>query len=140
MLDQILSQAKPMILSKLSGATGLTGGAADSFIAKVGGLLTGVLSSGKFDIASLLSGAGGAAAGVQGLVNQLNLGDLAGMVGGSTQKAQAGATAVVGGLMDHLKANPASAESLISQIAGQGGGGLLGKLGGMASGIFGKKP
>lgn len=132
MFEQILNQAKPMILSKLSLATGLTGGAADGFIAKVGSLLTGLISSGKFDPSTLLSG------GPMALVNQINVAELAGMVGGSVQKAQAGAGAVVNGLMDHLKADPKAAESLLQQLSSQGGG-LLGKLGGMASGLFGKK-
>lgn len=134
MLDTLINQAKPMIMQKLSLATGLTGGAADGFINKAKGLFEGLLKSGKFDVASLISG------GPSALINKMNLADLSGMVGGSVDKAKAGATAVADGVLSQLKADPAAAQNLISQLASKGGG-ILGGLGDMASGLLGgKKP
>lgn len=134
MLESLINQAKPMIMQKLSLATGLTGGAADGFINKAKSMFEGLLKSGNFDVASLISGGPGA------LINKLNLGELSGLVGGSVDKAKAGATAVADGVFSQLKADPGAAQNLIQQLTAKGGG-ILGGLGDIASGILGgKKP
>jgi hypothetical protein len=134
MLSQLVGSNLDTIIAKVSAAIGLPEAQARAFLEKALPMVEKLLKSGKVDAASLLSGGAG---GASGLASKLDLGALAGLVGGDAGKAKQGAGAVVEGLLQHLSKDPAAAAKLAEQYGGAKGG-MLGAIG-LAAGKLLKK-
>lgn len=115
-IANLIKQYGPALTQQLTGKAGFTPQQAQSFLPLVIGKVLEVVKGGKFDVKSLIGGAGASA-----IIGKLGIGDIAKKVGIDEAKATAGAQAVVPNLLDSLQ---------------KSGGlqGMLGNLGGAAGG------
>lgn len=128
MLDQLLSGDRSELVKKLTGVLGVDEAKAGSFLTKALDVIQKALSSGKLDPSALLSG------NLSSITSNLDLGSLAGLLGGNEAKARDGLGAIIGPLASRLKEQGGGAEGLLSQIGGEQAGGALK---GIAGKLFG---
>lgn len=115
-LSKIIQQYGPALTQQLTSKAGFTSQQATSFLPLVIGKVMEVVKGGKFDIKSLIGGAGASA-----IIGKLGIGDIAKKVGIDEAKATAGAQAVVPSLLESLQKG-GGLESMLGGLGGAAGG------------------
>lgn len=111
MLDQLLQgDMKDTILKALVAKLGVDESQAGSFLEKAVSMISGLMQGGELDPTALLGGD------ISALTSKLDMGSLAGALGGDAGKADTGL------------------RTLMDQVSGDAAGGLLGKLGDLGGG------
>lgn len=106
MLDQLLQgDMKDTILKALVAKLGVDESQAGSFLEKAVSMISGLISGDQLDPKALLGGD------ISALTSKLDMGSLAGVLGGDAGKADTGL------------------RTIMDQVSGDAAGGLLGKLG-----------
>lgn len=129
-ISKLIQEHGSALTQQLTSKAGFTPQQATSFLPLVVGKVMEVLKGGKFDVKSLLGGAGAAS-----IIGKLGIGDIAKKVGIDEAKATAGAQAVVPSLLQSLQKG-GGLESLLGNVGGAAGGAgdLLKKAGKMFGG------
>ena len=130
MLDTILKEHGPDLLSSLTSGGGLDASQAESLLPPALGGIGEALGGGGLDLGDLLGGGEGAA---QGLLGKLDIGAIASAAGLSEGQAQSGLAALVPVVISLLGDKAGGADDLLSMLGGGSGG-----AGGMLKGLAGK--
>lgn len=137
MLDQILSEHGSEMITAITERSDLDTGEAQKLLPPALDGIGSALSSGNLDIGSLLGGGGGASA----LLEQLDIGALAGAAGIEEGRARGALESLVPVVLSILgkEGGGGALGSLLGAVGGESGaGGALGAIGGIAGKLFGK--
>ena len=136
MLESLLKEHGGELLSALKGAGGLDASQAEGLLPPAAKGIGEAISGGGFDLSSLLGGGGDA---VTGLLDKLNIGEIAASAGLDEAQAKGGLASLIPVVMSLLGNKAGGAEGLMSMLGGGGEkSGALGALGGIAGKLFGK--
>ncbi len=133
-LEQILKDQTGPLVEKLTGALGFSPDQAGSFVPAAIQRVVEALQGGGLDLGSLLGGGD-----ASDLVSKVDASALAESAGIEPARATEGLQVLVPDLLGALQEKAGGAAGLASLLGGGGeAGGLLGKVGGLAGGLFKK--
>ena len=129
--QQFLEDNGAGLVQSLVTKFGFSEDKAGSFIGEMVKRIVEMLTGGGFDINTMM-GTGG----VSSLLSKIDIGALAGAAGVEQNQAEQGVKEVAPKLIDSLKSAADNPDDLMNLLGGKGG--MMGKLGDIAGGLFGK--
>ena len=139
MLETILKEHGGELLGSLTEGGAMDASQAEGLIPPALSGIGDALSNGQLDLSSLLSGLSDGS-GVQSLLGQLDLGEVAVQAGLDQGQTESGLTRLIPVVLSLLGDKAGGAEGLLSMLGGtgEGSGGALGAITGIAGKLFGK--
>lgn len=135
MIETVLKGQMGEMLGTLTRDGGLAADQAESLLPPALGGIGDALSSGKIDVASLVSGGD-----LSSLLGRLDISSIASQAGLGEDQARGGVAALVPVVLSLLTEKTGGAEGLAAMLGGGGdaGGGAAGLLGGVVGKLFGR--
>lgn len=133
LISGFLQQHGSGLVSKLVEGLGFDPAQAEKFVPAAVEQVTGLLTGGGLDIGSLLGGNG-----VSSLLGKVDTDGLAQQAGVSVDQARSGLESLAPDLLSGLSDQAGGAEALLGALGGDSSGGLVGAVGKLAGGFFGK--
>lgn len=132
LMRQLLEKHGDELVQKLMARSGFDANEARSFVPAAAQALLGALREGNLDLGSLLEGAA-----MESLVGAVDLGALSRAGGVEEARARAGLETVAPTMLSELQRSAGGVGGLLSQLDGDGAGGLAGAARGLAGKLFG---
>ena len=123
MLDQLLSDEKNSIVSKIASSVGASPEQAGGFFEVIVSKIESLIGAGDLDMSALLKGD------LSAISSKLNMSELGAILGGGEDKARLGLDTILAPLQSKLGADDAA--GVIQSLTGAKGAGLGGALGGL---------